>query len=286
MEKIIITLLLVLVGMAAQAQPFDPFGTYRLMDIIDKNGDTIPTPFDQYKICMKDVTLTFVMEGNHFIIRKTDKNVLKYTGEEPDAHDATATRIYGDGKEKFTLKWWSTTPNHKIFPHNDWCIEHYALYNSSDNARPVLYQLNRTPASEIIDTWFADKKMQKAYEKSMKNPFVGRWRVLGWMDELCNVKQELQRLHDKPSVGHYCIFSPHEFIDVNGERGGIYPIKLNGKKSFTTGETTKTEHKVTWLSKDIIAVEEQPDNYHTDYLILERLDGEHSIFQLLGDLNK
>ena len=53
MKKIIITLLLVLVGMTAQAQPFDPFGTYRLMDVIDKNGDTIPTPFDQYKICME-----------------------------------------------------------------------------------------------------------------------------------------------------------------------------------------------------------------------------------------
>ena len=285
MKKIIITLLLVLVGMAAQAQPFDPFGTYRLMDVIDKNGDTIPTPFDQYKICMKDVTLTFVMEGNHFIIRKTDKNVLKYTGEEPDAHDATATRIYGDGKEKFTLKWWSTTPNHKIFPHNDWCIEHYALYNSSDNARPVLYQLNRTPASEIIDTWFADKKIQKAYDKAIKNPLLGRWRVLGTIDELRNVKQELKRLHEHPEKSHYCILTLNNLIDVTSNGGGIYLAERNGKKSFITGETQKTEHKVTWLSKDIIAIEINADN-RTDYLIWERLDGEHSIFQLLSDLYK
>lgn len=286
MKKIIITLLLVLVGMAAQAQPFDPFGTYRLMDVIDKNGDTIPTPFDQYKICMKNVTLTFVMEGNHFIIRKTDKDVLKYTGEEPDAHDATATRIYGEGREKFTLKWWSTTPNHRIFPHNDWCIEHYALYNTSSNAAPVLRQLNRVPASELVDTYFSDPKFKKAYEKAMKNPLIGRWRVLGWMDELRNVKQDLQRLHEHPNVGHYIILHLDDFIDVNGERGGIYTIELNGKNSFITGETQKTEHKVIWLSKDIIAVEEQPDNYHTDYLIWERLDGEHSIFQLLSELYK
>lgn len=282
MKKIIITLLLVLVGMAAQAQPFDPFGTYRLMDVIDKNGDTIPTPFDQYKICMKDVALTFVMEGNHFIIRKTDKNVLKYTGEEPDAHDATATRIYGDGKEKFTLKWWSTTPNHKIFPHNDWCIEHYALYNSSDNARPVLYQLNRTPASELVDTWFADKKMQKTYDKAIKNPLLGRWRVLGTIDELRNVKQELKRLHVYPEKSHYCILTLNNLIDVTSNGGGSYPVDLNDKKAFITGGK---ENKVTWLSKDIIAIEINADN-RTDYLIWERLDGEHSIFQLLSDLYK
>ena len=283
MKKIIFTLLLVIVGMTAKAQPCDPFGTYRLMDIIDKNGDTIPTPFDQYKICMKNVTLTFVMNGDRFSIRKNDKNVFKYTGEEPDAHDATASRIYDCDREHFTLKWWSPYQNHQIFPHNDWCIEHYALYNTSSNAAPVLRQLNRVPAAELVDTYFSDPKFKKAYEKAIKNPLIGRWRLLGWMDELRNVKQELQRLHEHPSVGHYSVLDYDRFIDVNGERGGIYPVTYNGKTSFITG---KTEHKVTWLSKDIIAVEEQPDDYHTDYLIWERLDGDHSIFQLLGDLYK
>ena len=280
MKRIITLVCIVFAGMATQAQPVDPFGTYRLMDIIDKNGDTIPTPFDQYKICMKNVTLTFVMNGDRFSIRKNDKNVFKYTGEEPDAHDATASRIYGEGREKFTLKWWSTYQNHKIFPHNDWCIEHYALYNTSDNARPVLYQLNRTPASEIIDTWFADKKMQKAYDKAIKNPLLGQWRVLGTIDELRNVKQELERLHEHPEKSHYCIITLDNLIDVTSNGGGTYPVDLNDKKAFITGGK---ENKVTWLSKDIIAVEINADN-RTDYLIWERLDGGHSIFQLLGDL--
>lgn len=284
MKKNIITLLLVLVGMTAQAQTFDPFGTYRLMDIIDKNGDTIPTPFDQYKICMKNVTLTFVMNGNRFSILKNDKNVFRYTGETPDAHDATASRIYDCDREHFTMKWWSTYQNHKIFPHNDWCIEHYALYNTSSNAGPVLHQLNRVPDCELVDTYFSNPKFKKAYEKASKNPLLGRWRVLGVMDELRNVKQELQRLHEHPEKHHYSILTLSNLIDVTRSGGSTYPVEINDKKSFATGESEKTEHKVTWLSKDIIAVEITPDDYHTDYIIWERMDGERSIFQMLADL--
>ena len=99
------------------------------------------------------------------------------------------------------------------------------------------------------------------------------------------MKQELKRLHEHPEKSHYCILTLNNLIDVTSNGGGIYLAERNGKKSFITGETQKTEHKVTWLSKDIIAIEINPDN-RTDYLIWERLDGEHSIFQLLSDLYK
>ena len=274
MKKIMI-ITLWLVGMTAKAQPFDPFGTYTLMSIIDKNGNTIEKPFDQYKICMKDVSLTFVMEGDQFIIRKTDKNVLKYTGETPDAHDATATRIYDCDREHFTLKWWSTEPNHRIFPHNDWCIEHYALYNTSSNAGRVLSELNRTPNSQFIDYVFVSKKGKKFFDKALKNPILGRWKVLGTMDELRNIKQELQRLHEHPLQGTYSVVTLSEIIDLHGERGTIVPLELNGKKSFTSGNS---EYKLKWLSKDIVAVEINLNN-RIDYLIWERMDGNISIFQ-------
>lgn len=274
-KNLMITALL-LVGMTAQAQPFAPHGTFALMSIIDKNGNTIEKPFDQYKICMDDVSLTFVMEGNQFVIRKTDKNVLKYTGETPDAHDATATRVYDCERQSFTLKWWSTESNHRIFPHNDWCIEHYAMYNHSDNAGPVLRELNKVPNhTGFVDTYYFGKNAKKYFEKAMKNPILGRWKVLGTMDELRNVKLELQRLHEHPLQGAYSVVDLNYIIDIHGERGSIDSLKLNGKKSFTFGNS---EYKLKWLSKDIVAVEINLNN-RIDYLIWERMDGNISVFE-------
>ena len=274
-KNLMITALL-LVGMTAQAQPYDPHGTFALMSIIDKNGNTIEKPFDQYKICMDDVSLTFVMEGNQFVIRKTDKYVLKYTGETPDAHDATATRVYDCERESFTLKWWSTEPNHRIFPHNDWCIEHYARYNHSEKAGPVLRELNKVPNhTGFVDSYYFGKNAKKHFEKAMKNPILGRWKVLGTMDELRNVKQELQRLHEHPLQGAYSVVDLNYIIDIHGERGSIDSLELNGKKSFTFGNS---EYKLKWLSKDIVAVEINLNN-RIDYLIWERMDGNISVFE-------
>lgn len=228
----------------------NPRGIYKLMTLVHKQGNTIKAPFDQYKICTDSVTMMLNVDGNMFSLRQNDSRVLNYTGEEPDAQNATATRIFDSNAEHFTLKWWSTTPNHLYFPHNDWCTEHYAANLYSKNSKKIFDALMSPPA------------------RDPKNPLIGTWRMIGMVDELRHTKQELKRIREKPLDGLYTIFTPEYIVAITRNTGRLYPSpKPYDKKVFKVGNE---ENKITWLSPDLIAVEIH-QGYRTDYEILERV---------------
>mgnify|MGYP006988845104 CR=1 FL=1 len=231
----------------------NPRGVYKLMGILDKYDTTIKEPFDQYKICTDSVTLMLVVNGNRFSLQKNDSHIFNYTGEAPDREDSTATRIYDSNQQRFTLKWWSTTPGHLYFPSNGWCTEFYEAGKYSE-------------AGKII----FDALMSQG-ESDKKNPFIGTWQAVGMMDEMRNVKVELQRIHEEdarrnPAFRGYHILTPTYFINTTASGGSVHSITYNSKKSLSIGPTT---YRITWLTGDRVAIEIH-EGFHTDYEIWER----------------
>ena len=254
----------------------NPRGVYKLMMLTDKYGNPIKEPFDQYKICTDSVTLMFSVQGSRFSLGKNDAKVFNYTGEEPDANDAHATRIFDSNAEHFTQKWWSTYSNHLYFPYNDWCTEYYESGKYSQNAKLILDALMAPNASDP------------------KNPFIGTWQMVGMMDELRNAKQQLKQLREddryKRGVG-YIIFTPTKAIMYsNGNRGGSIETFANrGKKEIMmahfnsqSGFTGGHQNAITWLEKDCFAMEVQLDGFRTDYQIWERVTDSTPLFNKIA----
>jgi hypothetical protein len=263
--KMFMAAAILLLPALSNAQTENPRGIYKLMTLTGKQGE-VKAPFEQYKICTDSVTLMLSMRQAAFMISQNDKKVFNYTGEEPDANDTTATRIFDSNAEHFTLKWWSTYSSHLIFPNNDWCTEFYESGQYSQKGRLILNALMSPPASDP------------------KNPLVGTWRILGQMDELRDVKKELKRIHEEienhPMNHHtYLIYTPTHAIASNGTSGVVNNFKPIDKKSFKVGNET---HRITWLSKDCIAVEVHPQDYRTDYQILQRVTNSTPLFNKIA----
>lgn len=272
MKKNVFFTFLALVAMTAQAQTENPRGVYKLTSLIDKEGVTIQAPFDQYKICTDSVTLMFSTQGGNFSLAKNDSQVFNYTGKEPDAHDATATRIFDSNAEHFTLKWWSTYQNHLYFPHNDWCTEFYESGKYSVHAKAILDALMSPNASHP------------------QNPFIGTWRCLGMMNELRDVKKQLSALRknvkEGMDIGNLIFTHSYAIMYSKGSRGGsIEYAAYNGKKKIMMGDVQHQkvhEHTFIWLSKDCFAMEVHLDGYRTDYQIWERVPDSTPLFNRIA----
>ena len=254
------------------AQTDNPRGVYKLTSLINKEGVTIQAPFDQYKICTDSVTLMFTMQGSGFSLGKNDSQVFNYTGEKPDANNATATRIFDSNAEHFTLKWWSTYQSHLYFPHNDWCTEFYESGKYTNNAKAILDALMTPNASHP------------------QNPFIGTWRFLGMMDELRDVKKQLNALRKDAAkgmnIGNLIFTHSHAIMYSNSTRGGSIELAAyNGKKKIMmVDEQHKKahEHAFIWLSKDCFAMEVHLDGYRTDYQIWERMPDSTPLFNRIA----
>ncbi|MBR1666661.1 MAG: hypothetical protein IJ693_00125 [Bacteroidaceae bacterium] len=255
------------------AQTENPRGVYKLTGLLDKYGNLIKEPYDQYKICTDSVTMMLSLQGDQFSIGRNDSEIFNYTGETPDANNATATRIFDSNAEHFTLKWWSTTPGHIYFPHNDWCTEYYESGKYSKNGKYILDALMSPNASHP------------------KKPLIGTWRFIGMMDELHNVKKQLSVLRKDAAkgmnIGHL-IFTPTRAIMYsNGNRGGsiallAYDGKKKDQKIMMGSEQRFHEHAITWLSKDCIAMEIHVDGFRTDYQIWERVTDPTPLFDKIA----
>jgi hypothetical protein len=259
--NIMATAAIAIVPTLCMAQTDNPRGVYKLTSLINKEGVTIQAPFDQYKICTDSVTLMFTMQGSGFSLGKNDSQVFNYTGEKPDANNATATRIFDSNAEHFTLKWWSTYQNHLLFPHNDWCTEFYESGKYSVNAKTIL-----------------DALMSPS-DSNPQCPFIGTWRFLGMMDEIRDVKKQLIALHKNIEEGMdigNLIFTPSYAIMYSnrGRGGSIEYAGYKGKKKILMSNLQHKnirEQNFIWLSKDCFAMEIHLDGYRTDYQIWERM---------------
>ncbi len=258
MKRHITSLLLVLVAALAYAQTENPRGIYKLMTLQGKVGE-IKSPFDQYKICTDSITLmlSLVKQDNGlmvFNVSHPDNETFNYTGSEPRFEGDHRTLIYDSNARHFTEKWWSETENHTIFPYNDWCLEFYESNRYSEAARPTVEALTSTG------------------QMNAENPLLGRWRIIGWMDELTDVKKQLKELKDAYPTGRFngeFVISPSHLIYtiVTGVSGAI--IANSGSPDKNTLIQANERRKVKWLTRDIIAVEKYED-WRKDWQIMER----------------
>lgn len=268
MKKSAFILLLAWCGTMAQAQESlteNPRGVYRLMTIESK-GSEVVAPYEQYKICLDNVTLHCSANGNRFSIGRNDQEVFNYTGEHPKDSISKASLIYNSNAEQFTLKWWSTYRNHLLFPENDWCIEHYKSGKCSEGAEVFF---------NAITTFVgADKE----------NPLIGQWRLIGLMDELKNVKKEVAKMREMPEPKNpgFAVYTPSHIIMVSPNQGMILNAEYKDKGSF---KMSKTERHVKWLSKDCVAID-FTDGYRTDYEIWQRIDDEEPLINKIADKYK
>lgn len=264
-KKAIITTLLALITVGATAQTENPRGIYKMTTLTGNLGE-VKAPYDQYKICTDSMTLMVSVQNAFFSITNNDHDVFYYTGEEQKTEGGKETRIYDSNAEHFTQKWWSTYQNHIHFPYNGWCIEKYESGKYSEVGK-VLF----------------DALTGKA-EVDPANPLTGTWRIIGFVDELRDLKKGLPKLQEEYPVSKYVysylVLTPKDWtLFVNGRSGGVDKIEYYGKKAFKRGNQTL---QVKWLSKDRIAIEERAD-YRIDWQILERVTDGRTVLSLIGE---
>ena len=256
----------------ADAQTENPRGIYKLAGINGKDGKYFKEPFNQYKICGDNVTLTMTAVGNFFRIFKNDSQVFNYTGAEPASADDKSSLIYDSDDKGFKLKWWSEYTNHLIFPANNWCVETYSTNGFSKGMKAVADGLQST---------FVSEKMKD---------LTGRWRFIGWMDELRDVKKEVKRmLNDYSESKHYnkifLVFSEKNMLITDDNVGSYEEIEYIGNKGYKIikdrfNDDANEALNVKWISNDLIAVEFKVD-YRTDYRILKRMKEDKSILDYI-----
>jgi hypothetical protein len=269
MKRPIITMLLAALTMGATAQTENPRGIYKMMTLTGKLGE-VKAPYEQYKVCTDSCTLMVAFNAAFFSISDNDHTVFNYTGDKPKSENDKSTLIYDSNAEHFTLKWWSQYPSHLYFPNNDWCIEKYESGQYSGQARIVFDAL--TGKAEV----------------DPRNPLTGTWRIIGYVDELRDIKKGLPKLYEQYPTSKYfnsfMVLSPENVVITTGGRaGGVDKVEYTGKNAYKMGNKT---FRVKWLTKDRIAVEEHID-YRTDWQILERVtDGQTPLSRIASQLVK
>lgn len=273
MKRFFLSLMLVSTSIGLQAQSIfpanealteNPRGVYRLTTIIGKSGEVI-APYEQYKICTDSVTLHCSVTNSSFMISQNDKQIFNYTGATPKTPTDKSPLIYDSNSKQFALKWWSTYPNHQIFPNNDWCIENYQSGTYSDYARP-----------------FFNAIMEPA-KRDKKNPFIGKWRLVGMMDEL----QELKNMYKIPTqqAPTIIVFTPSHIVTIEfnnalrATRGTVSNATYNGKESVVFNKNVR---RAFWLTKDCIALSFTV-GYRTDYEVWQREKDEAPIISTIAE---
>ena len=268
-RRILFILLLMVSTFSMHAQTGNPRGIYKLAGVNGKDGKYFKEPFDQYKICTDKVTLMMSIYNKSYRIVNNDRKVFNYTGSEPASANDKSTLIYDSDSTGFKLKWWSNYSNHPVFPYNDWCIETYLSGVYSTDGKVIVNALT-------------DKSVN-VKGKVLK----GRWRMLGLMDELNDVKKEVKRMRVEYVKSRYynrnfLVFGEkYIFETLNHGQGYYEEVEYNGNKSFKiikdrSRDAQNDTHNIKWISDDIIAIEFK-DGYRTDYQILEKIKDETPI---------
>jgi hypothetical protein len=252
MKKNIITAMLAIVTMGTAAQTENPRGIYKMTTLTGKQGE-VKAPYEQYKICTDSVTLMVSEHNNVFSISNNDNAVFNYTGDKHESEDDKSTLIYDSNAQQFKMKWWSNYQAHLYFPKNDWCIEKYESGMYSELGKIFFDALTGTA------------------EVDASNPIEGTWRLIGYVDELRDLKKELPKLLERYPTSKYfnsfMVFTPKNLTTIFTRGGGVDKIEFVGKKAYKTGDKT---YQVKWISKDRIAIEDCID-YRIDWMVLERV---------------
>ena len=184
-------------SLECSAQTENPRGIYKMMTLTGKQGE-IRAPFDQYKICRDEATISlFVDAGNpediQFRMNINDEIVFNYTGKVPQGEDGHGSQIYDSNGKEFKLRWWSMHKGHALFPDNDWVVEKYERDKFSKPAEEILNLMKEPPRAKGRDY------------------YAGRWVSMGEREsaaEVIALKEGIEAGKKKPdriSLIRFCI---------------------------------------------------------------------------------
>ena len=270
-KNIIICIVLLVSGFTftTNAQNQNPRGIYKLKGIYGKDGNYFDLPFDQYKICTDDLTLTLVVENEDennmtFTIQEQDP-VFNYTGSSHQKDFDKTPLIYDSSETGFKFKWWSQFSNHRIFPHNEWCIEEYVRSDKNSNGGLIF------------------KMLQNDVDKSKS--LNGCWTLVS-ISESINQLKERAKKHtniDRELWGeqNYVIFNKEIlillFFESGKYSGQMKRIKhINENTLLTFKDDEPDINKIYRIGLDHIALEQLFDRSQHNELFKDS-DGEYKI---------
>ena len=248
----------------------NPRGIYKLMSL-KGNREIKPYIGDIYKIVTDSVTMRLQVNNANrkiFMIDIPDFRPFNYTGARTDLDLIDkSTRVYDSNSKRFTQKWWSTIPNHTIFPYNQWCYEYYESGKYSEAAKPIFDELRTSqqsdPKNQLIGTWKSTMEIQMIAGDGVENWVENLKKVDNWKDMLAYLNQtNPKREYDQNDFAEYYIFTPskHFFFAMFYKRqlvAGEYDnITYNGKETFVSGDNHN--RRIYWLTKDAFVMNSNP----------------------------
>ena len=212
----------------------DPRGIYKMTGITGRGGIEMSAPFDQYKICRDEATISlFVDAGNpgdiQFRMNINDEIVFNYTGKVPQEEDGHGSQIYDSNGKEFKLRWWSMHKGHALFPDNDWVVEKYERDKFSKPAEEILNLMKEPPRAKGRDY------------------YAGRWVSMGEREsaaEVIALKEGIEAGKKKPDLGELMVMIVRDkrmamlrLLDGRnmarrGVMGRVMPITHKGKNEL------------------------------------------------------
>ena len=212
----------------------DPRGIYKMTRITGRGGIEMSAPFDQYKICRDEATISlFVDAGNpgdiQFRMNINDEIVFNYTGKVPQEEDGHGSQIYDSNGKEFKLRWWSMHKGHALFPDNDWVVEKYERDKFSKPAEEILNLMKEPPRAKGRDY------------------YAGRWVSMGEREsaaEVIALKEGIEAGKKKPDLGELMVMIVRDkrmamlrLLDGRnmarrGVMGRVMPITHKGKNEL------------------------------------------------------
>ena len=251
----------------------NPRGIYKLMSV---KGKQLIKPYigDIYKIVTDSVTMRLQVNNSNrlFMIDIPDFRPFDYTGPRNDLDMIDkSTRVYDSNSKRFTQKWWSTIPNHTIFPYNQWCYEYYESGKYSEAAKPIFDELTTSQQpdakNQLVGTWKNTMEIQMmtgiGQENGVENWVESLKKVDNWKEMLAYLNQtNTKREYNDNDFAEYSIFTPskHFFIAMFYKRqivaGEYQNITYNGEETFVY-EDNKSR-RIYWLTKDAFVMNSNP----------------------------
>ena len=125
-----------------------------------------------------------------------------------------------------------------------------------------------------------------------KKDLTGRWRMLGLLDELRDVKKDTKRMKDGYAGSRYynrnfVVFGDKYMVETLNRGQAYYEeIEYVDKKGYKIikerfDDSENETRMISWISNDLIAVELKMDDYRTDYQILERMKDDKSVLEYI-----
>ena len=212
----------------------DPRGIYKMTRITGRGGIEMSAPFDQYKICRDDATISLFVDASNpgdvqFRMNINDDIIFNYTGKVPQEEDGHGSQIYDSNGKEFKLRWWSMHKGHALFPDNDWVVEKYERDKFSKPAEEILNLMKEPPRAKGRDY------------------YAGRWVSMGEREsaaEVIALKEGIEAGKKKPDLGELMVMIVRDkrmamlrLLDGRnmarrGVMGRVMPITHKGKNEL------------------------------------------------------